>query len=92
MEKTFFRSLKATEGINVSISPKGNYYIDTWNSITSAGSIIAYDRKGKQIREIHKFDQPVYDPDLHQRSEMVRITYIRWFVQYAGDNYLSAEF
>ena len=57
----------------VSISPKGNYFIDTWNSITSAGSIIAFDRKGKQIREIHKFDQPAFDPELHQRSEMVRI-------------------
>ena len=32
---------------NVSISPKGTYFIDTWNSITSTGSIIAYNKKGK---------------------------------------------
>ena len=27
---------------NVSISPKGTYFIDTWNSITSAGSIMLH--------------------------------------------------
>ena len=32
---------------NVSISPKGSYFIDTWNSISSAGSIVAYDKKGE---------------------------------------------
>ncbi len=26
---------------NITISPKGTYYIDTWNSISSAGSIIS---------------------------------------------------
>jgi dipeptidyl-peptidase-4 len=57
----------------LSISPGGSYCIDTWNSIANTGSIIAYDRKGKQIREIHKFDLPVYDPALNQKSEMVRI-------------------
>ena len=44
---------------NVSISPKGTYFIDTWNSITSTGSIIAYDKNGKLIKEIYKFEQPV---------------------------------
>jgi dipeptidyl-peptidase-4 len=68
--------LQITKGAGrhiVSVSPKGNYYIDTWNSITSPGSIIAYDRNAKQIREIYKFDQPVSDHGLHQRTEMVRI-------------------
>ena len=41
---------------NVSISPKGSYFIDTWNSINNPGSIIAYDKKGKQIKEIYKFE------------------------------------
>ncbi len=58
---------------NLSISPNGTYFIDTWNSIISAGSIIAYDKKGKQIREIHKFDQPEFDPAKHARIEFVRI-------------------
>ena len=33
--------ITAGEGTHtVSISPGGNYYIDTWNSITNPGSII----------------------------------------------------
>jgi dipeptidyl-peptidase-4 len=58
---------------NVSISPKGTWFIDTWNSITSAGSIIAIDRNGKLFKEIHKFEQQVFDPAKHSRAEMVKI-------------------
>jgi dipeptidyl-peptidase-4 len=58
---------------NISISPKGTYYIDTWNSILSPGSIVAYNKSGKVIREIHKFDQPAFDPAKNSRSEMVKI-------------------
>jgi dipeptidyl-peptidase 4 len=62
------------EGIHsVSISPKGTYYIDTWNSITSAGSIISYNKNGRRIKEIYKFEQPVYDPAKNSRPEMVKI-------------------
>ncbi len=46
--------LQVTKGAgthNVSISPKGSYFIDTWNNITTPGSMIAYDKKGKQVRE-----------------------------------------
>jgi dipeptidyl-peptidase-4 len=57
----------------VSISPKGSYFIDTWNSITSPGSIIAYDKKAVRIREIYKFDQPAYDPSKNSRSEFFKI-------------------
>ena len=53
---------------NVSISPKGSYFIDTWNSITSSGSIIAYNKSGKKIKEIYKFEQPVYDPSKNSRA------------------------
>lgn len=58
---------------NIDISPKGTYFTDTWNSISSAGSIIACDRKGKVIREIYKFDQPSYDPAKNSKSEMLKI-------------------
>jgi dipeptidyl-peptidase-4 len=57
----------------VSISPGGSYYIDTWNSISSAGSIVAYDRSGKVLKEIHKFEQPAYDPTKNSKYEMVKI-------------------
>jgi dipeptidyl-peptidase-4 len=57
----------------VSISPKGSYLIDTWNSITSAGSIIAYDKKGKLLKEIYKFEQPAYDPAKNSKAEFVKI-------------------
>ncbi len=57
----------------VSISPKGNYFIDTWNNITTPGSMIAYDRNGKQLREVYKFDQPQYDPSKNLKAELFRI-------------------
>jgi dipeptidyl-peptidase-4 len=58
---------------NVSISPEGTYFIDTWNNITTPGSIIAYDKKGKMIREIHKYEELVYDPEKHAKAELLRI-------------------
>jgi dipeptidyl-peptidase-4 len=58
---------------SLSISPKGTYFIDTWTSITSAGSIIAYDKKGKQLKEIYKFEQSVFDPSKHAKVEFVKI-------------------
>lgn len=68
--------LKMTEGPGVhtvSISPKGSYYTDTWNNITTPGAITAYDRKGKMIREVHRFEKPEFDPSKHSRAELVRI-------------------
>lgn len=58
---------------SLSISPKGSYFIDTWSSLSSAGSIIAYDRKGKQLKEIYKFEQPQFDPAKHSKIEFVKI-------------------
>ncbi|NLN30935.1 MAG: S9 family peptidase [Bacteroidales bacterium] len=58
---------------NISISPKGSYYIDTWNSLSDPGSIIAYNRRGKEIREIHRHGKPSFDPAKNVRSEMIRI-------------------
>ena len=58
---------------DVSISPKGTWFTDTWNSITSAGSIMLIDKKGKQVKEIYKFEQQVFDPAKHSKAEMVKI-------------------
>jgi dipeptidyl-peptidase-4 len=58
---------------NLSISPKGTYFIDSWNSISSPGSIIAYNKSGKLVREIYKFDQPAYDPATNSKAEMIKI-------------------
>jgi dipeptidyl-peptidase 4 len=58
---------------DVSISPKGTWFTDTWSSITSTGSILLIDRKGKVSREIFKFEHPVYDPSKNSRAEMVKI-------------------
>lgn len=71
--KNLLQITKGSGTHNVSISPKGSYIIDTWNSITSTGSIIAYDKKGKQVKEIFKFEQPAYDPAKHPKSEFVKI-------------------
>jgi dipeptidyl-peptidase 4 len=59
---------------SLSISPNGSYSIDTWSSITTPGSIIAYDRKGKQIREIHRFEIPAFNPGEHSKTEFVKIS------------------
>lgn len=59
---------------DVSISPKGTWFIDTWSSLVSPGSINIIDRKGKPYKEIHKFEKPSFDPSKHSRSELVRIT------------------
>lgn len=71
--KNFLQITQGDGSHEVSISPKGNYFIDTWNSITSAGSIIAIDKKGKVVREIQKFEQPEYDVKKYFRTELVKI-------------------
>jgi dipeptidyl-peptidase 4 len=71
--KNLLQITKGDGSHNLSISPKGTYFLDTWNSISSTGSIIAYDKKGKQIREVYKFEQPVFDPAKNSRTEMVKI-------------------
>jgi len=58
---------------NVSISPEGSHFIDTWNSILSPGSIIAYDKKGKMLKEIFSFEQTVQMQEKTSRSELTRI-------------------
>ncbi|MCX6301785.1 MAG: DPP IV N-terminal domain-containing protein [Bacteroidia bacterium] len=55
----------------VSISPKGSYYIDTWSSISSPGSIVGYDKKAKFLKEIYKFDGPA--PAKNAKTELVKI-------------------
>lgn len=54
----------------VSISPGGNYYIDTWSSVTSRGAIVAYDKRGRKIRDIHILSHP---GENSQVTEMIRI-------------------
>ena len=71
--KDLFQITNGSGMHDVSISPKGIWFTDTWNSITSAGSIMLIDKKGKQVREIHKFEQPAFDPANHSRAEMVKI-------------------
>ena len=72
--KNLFQITNGNGTHDVTISPKGTWFTDSWNSITSAGSILLIDRKGKQVREIHKFEQPAFDPAKHSKAEMVKIT------------------
>lgn len=58
---------------DVSISPKGTYFIDTWNNITTPGSMIAYDKNGRQMKEVYKFEKPQFDPSRNSRAELFRI-------------------
>jgi len=72
--KTMLQITAGPGSHSVIVSPKGSYFIDTWNSITSPGAIVAYDSRGKQVREIYKFEQPAFDPSKHARSEMLKIS------------------
>jgi dipeptidyl-peptidase-4 len=71
--KNLLQITKGNGTHNISISPEGSYFIDTWNSIVSAGSIIAYDKKGNQMKVIYKFEQPAFDPAEHAKAEFVKI-------------------
>jgi dipeptidyl-peptidase-4 len=66
--------LTSGEGTHAAnISPKGSYYTDTWSSIASAGSILAYNKSGKMLREIHKFEEPAVGASGYAKAEMVTI-------------------
>lgn len=58
---------------DVLVSPKGSYFIDTWNSITSPGSIIAYDKRARLVREIYKNEMPDFNPERQSKTEFVKI-------------------
>lgn len=58
---------------NVSISPKGSYFIDTWSSFTSPGSIIAYDKRARMIKEIYRSPEPEFDPSKNSKTEFFKI-------------------
>lgn len=58
---------------SVSISPLGSYFIDTWSSIADPGSIIAFDKRGKRIREIYRNPVPEFDPATGSKTEFVKI-------------------
>lgn len=70
--KNLFQLTKGEGSHIVNISPKGSYYLDTWSSVSSPGSIIAYDRKGKIVREVHRFENS-FDPAKNSRAEMIKI-------------------
>lgn len=71
--KNLLQITKGDGSHSISISPKGTYYIDTWNSISSTGSIVAYNKSGKLLSEIYKFDQPVYDVSKNSKAELLKI-------------------
>ncbi len=71
--KNLFQLTSGEGSHSADISPEGSYYTDTWSSVLSPGSINGYDKKGKLLMEIHKFDHPDYDPAEHSKAEMVRI-------------------
>jgi len=58
---------------SISISPKGTYFLDTWSSISSTGSIIAYNKTGKFLKEIYRFEQPVFDVSKNAKAELINI-------------------
>ncbi|MDO9339000.1 MAG: DPP IV N-terminal domain-containing protein, partial [Bacteroidales bacterium] len=71
--KNLFQITTGNGTHNVSISPKGSYFVDTWNNVVNAGTMIALDKKAKIVREIHKFEQPAFDSSKNSRTELVKI-------------------
>jgi len=71
--KGFVQLTKGAGAHSINISPKGGYFIDTWNNIITAGTITAFNSKAQSLREVYKFEQPATDPAKTTKVEMVRI-------------------
>ena len=71
--KNLLQITKEPGSHNVSVSPKGSYYIDTWSSISSPGSVLAYDRRARLVREIFKNEEPEFDPARNSRTDFIKI-------------------
>jgi dipeptidyl-peptidase-4 len=66
--------ITAGEGTHtLSMSPKGNYMVDTWSSIASPGSIVLLDRKAWVIREVYNFEKQATEQAKNSRSEILKI-------------------
>jgi dipeptidyl-peptidase-4 len=68
--------VQLTEGAGthtVSISPKGNYMVDTRSSVANPGSIVLLDMKARIIREIYNFGSQPAEQVKNSRSELVNI-------------------
>ena len=57
---------------DVSISPSGLFFLDTWSNVASPGSIIAYDRKGNAAREIYSFEKEGINKTI-PKSELFKV-------------------
>lgn len=59
---------------DVSVSPKGSYFVDTWSNINDPGGMDLIGKKANLIRNVHKEKAVVFDPAKHSKSEIVKIT------------------
>ena len=68
------QQLTSGEGSHsASVSPGGSWIVDSWSSIGNPGGIDLIDRKGKTARNLYRKEVPIYDPEKHQRSEIISI-------------------
>jgi len=58
---------------SASVSRGGSWVSDTRSSLANPGGIDLIDKKGKVTRNIHHQEEPAFDPQKHQKSEIVRI-------------------
>ena len=58
---------------NLSISPKGTWFIDTWSSVYSQGATVLLDKNAKPVRDISRQEPTAFDASKHHRVELVRI-------------------
>jgi dipeptidyl-peptidase 4 len=58
---------------DVSISPEGNYLVDTWSSVANPGSIILLDNMARVLKEVYNFGSQPTDQVKRSRSEIVKI-------------------
>lgn len=71
--KGFLQLTKGPGSHSINISPKGGYYVDTWNNISTSGIITVLNSKGQTLRQVYKFEQPAADPSKTTKVEMARI-------------------
>ena len=70
------RLLRMTSGDGyhtASVSPGGSWVVDNWSSLASPGAIDLINKGGKLVRTIYRQEEPAFDPQKHQRVELVKI-------------------
>jgi len=74
LDGTRLQQITSGEGYHsASVSPGCSWFIDTWSNLSNPGAIDLIDRKGRVVTSLYRPVKPDFDPEIHQKQEMVSI-------------------